>query len=383
MLIAGFVLQLTLGSVPEGFLPAPWGAVLALVYVYALVALHMLSARRPALRQFFGGRASVVALAAVLVMLLIFGLVPQSDAVGGMLAALGFNHMRTSWIFCLLMFNLITGMGLSLVDDLWHLKTHKPARVLAHFATFIIMLCGMFGSGDKMSVRLEALLDQPASTGIRADGHAVDLPFMLTLKSFDIEQYAPKIVLRGESAKATDVLELGTDGASADLGGWRVTAFRYFEMAMPDSTGTAFRELRHLGAEPAAFVEAVNLTSGQNASGWVSRGSFLFADRSLALGDGLELGMDAMQPRKFASTVDILDARGKSRRCEISVNHPARVGAWRIYQNDYDTQMGRWSTVSGLQCVRDPWYPFVRVGLWLVILSSVVMFMTAGKSRKS
>ena len=66
----------------------------------------------------------------------------------------------------------------------------------------------------------------------------------------------------------------------------------------------------------------------------------------------------------------------------IEVNNPARVGPWRIYQVGYDTERGRWSTTSVLECVKDGWFPLIQIALWLILASGVAMALTAGRSRR-
>ena len=76
-----------------------------------------------------------------------------------------------------------------------------------------------------------------------------------------------------------------------------------------------------------------------------------------------------------------MEEGGVRRDVDIEVNHPARVGSWRIYQVSYDIAGARWSDTSVLECVRDPWYGAAHVALWLLLASGVVMFVTAGGRR--
>ena len=76
-----------------------------------------------------------------------------------------------------------------------------------------------------------------------------------------------------------------------------------------------------------------------------------------------------------------MEEDGVRHNVEIEVNHPARVGSWRVYQVGYDTSKGRWSDTSVLECIRDPWYGAAHVALWLLLVAGVVMFITAGGRR--
>ena len=86
-------------------------------------------------------------------------------------------------------------------------------------------------------------------------------------------------------------------------------------------------------------------------------------------------------PKTFLSQVKISDKKGE-RNFDIEVNHPAKVGAWRIYQVGYDKAMGTDSRYSVFECVRDGWYPVIKTGLWIILASGILMALTAGYKRK-
>lgn len=77
---------------------------------------------------------------------------------------------------------------------------------------------------------------------------------------------------------------------------------------------------------------------------------------------------------KVSSDVTI-SVPGKSEpvRTNISVNHPAKVGSWWIYQSGYDTLRGAASEHSLLSCVRDPWIRPVTIALWMFLAAGLGM----------
>ena len=87
------------------------------------------------------------------------------------------------------------------------------------------------------------------------------------------------------------------------------------------------------------------------------------------------------EPKSYNSRVLINDVKG-GREANIMVNHPARTGAWKIYQVGYDTAKGASSNISILECVRDGWYPVVRTGLWIILSAGALMALTAGYRRR-
>ena len=320
----------------------PWSAVAAFVFIYALVLTYSLSRTHPVLRRLYGGEACIVTITAALLMTVFFG----------------FAGFHRTWFYYVTMLALTFCMGLCLADGLCHVRQRRPASTLAHLSVFIVLFAGLFGGADKRSVNLEAHLDKPVSVAFGRDGRMEHLPFTLTLESFTIDNYPPKVM---------------PDGGE----GWDIAVLEEYDMAMPVEGG--FRELNHVGAEPAAFVRATNRESGECVEGWVSCGGFMFSPVNLSLPDGQEVYMPRPTPKKYESKVRAVDADGNEYRFDITVNHPARIGKWRIYQADYDSVRGRWSDYSVLQCVHDPWFPIIGTGLWMVLAAALLMLVDAAQ----
>ncbi|MBQ6746706.1 MAG: cytochrome c biogenesis protein ResB [Bacteroidaceae bacterium] len=92
--------------------------------------------------------------------------------------------------------------------------------------------------------------------------------------------------------------------------------------------------------------------------------------------------MAEREPQRYLSKVEILTENGKQVETEILVNKPYSIGGWKIYQLSYDSTRGKWSDISVLELVRDPWLPFVYVGIYLMIAGAVLLLFTAQKSRE-
>ena len=94
--------------------------------------------------------------------------------------------------------------------------------------------------------------------------------------------------------------------------------------------------------------------------------------------DGQEMVMLRREIKKFLSRVAVTDEDG-TEEVEILVNHPARIGAWRIYQSGYDSSRGKESTISILECVKDGWYPAIHVAMWLILIAGAWMMLGGWK----
>ncbi|KPL25985.1 MAG: hypothetical protein AMS23_03830, partial [Bacteroides sp. SM1_62] len=56
------------------------------------------------------------------------------------------------------------------------------------------------------------------------------------------------------------------------------------------------------------------------------------------------------------------------------VNKPFKYRGWKLYQLSYDERMGKWSRVSVIEAVRDPWLPVVYTGIFLLLAGALYLF---------
>lgn len=380
LFVVGVVLQCVVGDLDNGFLRYPWGLILAVNYLYLLILLHSQRSKWRWVNHLSDHYASVSALGSMVLMTIIFGLTRQDASTEGLVGLLGFSRMTSSWPFNLLLLYFTTTVGLAVVDDLHHWRQRGLAAMMSHVAVFVVLTCGMFGSADKMRVTVNAHLERPTVEGVDATGVSQTLPFAITLKEFAMEEYPPKLYLldtRQESS-SEDFLLVEEATSEGEIDGWKLRVERVVDMAgrMPDSD--EWREMIHTGAAPAVYLSATHLTTGASYSGWVSCGSHIFEPSYLRLGERYAVAMPRRDAKRYLSRVDVEQMSGERKRFDVEVNHPARVGAWRIYQVGYDTARGRWSSVSVLECVKDGWYSAIHIALWLMLSAGVVMFVTAG-----
>lgn len=378
--LLGVMLQLAVGDLDNSFLRYPWGAIIAINYLYLLIVANLKADKWQWVRRLSDHYASVLALAAMVVMCIIFGLIRQDGATAGLVGELGFSRMTSSWPFNLLLLYFVTTLGLSAIDDLRHWRSRGVARVMSHLATFVAIAAMMFGSGDKLRLTVRTSLDRAVYTGVDRGGESHQLPFAITLREFKMEEYPPKLYILDTQTQSSseEFLLAEREGDNITIDGWRleVGAVKEFTGRMPGQSENI--EMNHIGAAPAVYVKAQKVATGERIEGWVSCGSFIFEPSYLFLDKRYAVAMPRREAKRYLSRIGVEQADGQKENFDIEVNHPARIGSWRIYQVGYDTQRGRWSTTSVLECVRDGWSGIVKVALWLTLAAGVAMFVTAG-----
>ena len=386
LFLAGTTLQMAFGDIDNSFLRYPWGLIIAINYVYLLVLIHFQQERWPWLKRLSDHYACTSSLAAMIAMTIIFGLTRQDPATEGFVGAMGFSRMTSSWPFNILLLYFTTTTGLAVMDDLHHLRKRRVAAVMSHLAVFVVLVAGIFGSGDKVRVSINTHLDTPVHAGFDRTGNMTQLPFEITLKEFKMDEYPPKLYVLNTATETSsrDFLLVEQEGATAVVDGWEITAEKYIDMAGRIPEQNDFKEMLHIGAAPAVYVKVKNQLTGEQTEGWVSCGSFIFEPSYLFVTKQLAIAMPRREAKRYLSRVEVIGEKGEREKFNIEVNHPARIGSWYIYQVGYDTARGRWSTTSVLECVRDRWYSAIHIALWTMLAAGVVMFATAGgrKQRK-
>jgi len=91
-----------------------------------------------------------------------------------------------------------------------------------------------------------------------------------------------------------------------------------------------------------------------------------------------ELTLRNFSVNEYSSEVTLTLPDGRSSEIKIAVNHPAKVGSWRIYQSDYlsDTERGEFASI--FKCVYSPLSEVFRIALWLMLLSAAAMVFFSG-----
>ena len=224
------------------------------------------------------------------------------------------------------------------------------------------------------------------------------LPIAIQLEKFTIDEYPPKLMVIDKQGlpipkKKPETLLIDSAFKGGDLQGWHIAIKRRINNAMPaalvkmgntipremmrrlrlDSLGQTMNTEGYLPTPNAGSACAllVSATKGKTRrEGWVTCGSYQFSYQGLSLDKGMTLVMGQREPKRYSSLVDVYTEDGKNLQTTIEVNHPLTINGWKIYQLSYNVEMGKWSTLSVFEFVRDPWLPVVYIGILLLALGA-------------
>lgn len=384
LLATGFALQAATGGYPAVLLAWPLNLV-PLALLLLTLGAGQLFFRSSRLVQWAGSLpAAICAIGAFAAVGLLMGLVPQSiDSAPAPSGSLGLDRITSGWPYLLVVTQFLLVLGFSALRGLWPWRWSRLVFLANHVGLFVAVCAAHLGSGSLERLAMRLVEQQPVWLGQDVSGKTYELDFALKLTDFDVEYYPPQLALAKDNELLLD--ERGRPVAIADLepgkplhlGDWALTVTSFLDSA--GRIGDGFAPSNAVGCAPAAEVEAVNVRSGQKKAGWVSCGSFAQDSAELALDSGKALVMLDPRPRRFVSKAILYRKHGPTEPVVLEVNHPLAVTGWRLYQIGYDEQLGRWSNVSYVEAVRDPWLPAVYAGIALMILGALGLVFFRGR----
>lgn len=394
LLITGFLLQATVGKIEWDWVAFPINVIVLLSFLILLGVMHAFRKKVYLFSWLSHYSAAVSSLCWVVGMTVLMGLIkqiPSHHPLNGLEGLLGFSQMLSSWLFVLLYIWMTLVLGLTILRASFPFRWRRIPFLLNHIGLFIALVAATLGNADMQRLRMTTSL---GNAEWRAQDETtqqiIELPLAIELKNFTIDEYPPKLmVIDNETGKALPEVSPGhlllEEGVQeGELLDWKLT----ISQSIPEAASVAtedtlkFTAFPSMGSTYAVYLKAFNPKTNEQKEGWVSCGSFMFPYKALRLNDRISLVMPEREPQRFASDVVLYTESGLQKEGTIEVNKPFELDGWKIYQLSYDETKGRWSNVSVFELVRDPWLPYVYIGIGMMILGAVGLFTTAQPGRR-
>ena len=393
LLIIGILLQMTVGAINWDLFACPVNVIVLLVYIVALIAMHLLRKRVYLFSWLSHYSAAVSALLWVVGMTVVMGLIrqaPSGHAPNASTDLLGFSQMIASWPFVLLYFWMVTALGLTILRASFPFKWRRLSFLLNHIGLFVALIAATLGNADMQRLKMTTRMGNAEWRATDDKDQLIELPLAIELKDFTIDEYPPKLMLidnetgRTLPEKSPEHVLLEEGVIKGTLQDWQLTIEQSIPMAASVATEDTvkFTKFYSMGATYAVYLKAVNQKNQTTKEGWVSCGSFLFPYKAIRLDSLTSLVMPEREPQRFASEVKIYTQEGTITEGTIEVNRPMEIEGWKIYQLSYDETKGRWSDVSVFELVRDPWLPVVYTGIIMMMAGAVCLFVSAQKRKE-
>ncbi|KZK74048.1 MAG: hypothetical protein A3K90_07465 [Pelodictyon luteolum] len=373
----GFAIQYALGG--QGItLPAwPLNGVILTLLALATTALGLSFRNRPPVQWLGGIPLGLSLILSLAVLSFIGGMVPQGAEGNPAAVRLGLYSIFSSWPFALTVALFLVNLGLSLV---WKTVPFSPKNlqfILFHAGFWIALACGIFGSSDLQRLIVPVYEGRSTSRGLVSGGgrEVRDLPFSVKLHDFSIEEYPPQLMFYDPESDrfimaGTQAVTEVRKGTTISWKGTRVEVTEFMDSAMPGPDGIP------ITAPPSAGIPyaKVRITgSGEQPDTWLSTGGPGMRPYVAGIESQI-LIMVPGSPKSYRSAVTIQAEGGRSLEAALEVNKPVNFEGWKIYQMGYDEESGRFSTLSLIEAIRDPWLPGVYLGFFMILAGNTLFF---------
>ena len=369
ILCVGLLLQFTVGPIDWGQLGRPLNWVLLIVFSALIILGHVLSSQYYVFEWLGKATAAVPTIITAVVFMAVMGVTVQVPSGMPPTDAVGVTRMLGFWPFVLIQVYAMYQVGLAVMTTMSRWRMGAPLwRALLfgsfHLGLWIALVCATLGSGEMRRLRMTALKNNVEWRAVDEKQRIVGLPISVELHKFGIEEYPPEITVINKNT--------GEICVAAD---WEIAAFDTLEYASRVNEDSVVRYVpdNSYGATSAVLVGARR--DGQKRAGWISCGNFMYPFQTLSLDDSLIVAMPQRAHKQYYSVVDVYTQDDRSVHDTVKVNHPLIVDDWWIYQLSYDTVKGRWSDISVLEIVRDPWLPAVYVGFAMMLFAAMMLFI--------
>ena len=387
LIITGLFLEVFSTSNNVFTLSYPYNVIFLVGYVTILFVLYKWFSNTQIIRWLTKVPASISSIALVTFLVMIMGIIPQIPSENKLINNLGLNHITSNWAFLLILFQFLTCLGLISIKRILQFKWSNFGFILNHTGLFLALTAGVLGTGDLQRLSLDVYEGKPGWIAVDTQkNEEVELPFAIYLKDFLIDEYNPKLALIDNKTGSI----AHNDGKNLYLVEKGETYyFHNFEVKIEDFLPNAIRfgmryeAVNEIGSPPAAKISVKNIENDSIQNSWISSGSFRYPYESFKISEEYSVVMTIPEVKKFSSDIDILTQEGERISTVLEVNKPYKYKGWKIYQLSYDDKMGKWSNLSVLELVKDPWLPLIYIGIFMMIAGAIYMFWMGNKITKN
>jgi len=381
---SGFVLQYAGGGRGVMVPQLPYNAIILLLFAAVTLGIGLAFRENATVKWFGGIPLGLCMIVAIALLSLIGGVVPQDGFMEGSFAdMLGISRIFSSWPFALTVLLFLANLGLSLAWRLVPFSVNNLQFILFHAGFWIALACGTFGAVDLQRLVIPVEEGQSNNLGYTmGSGKSEELPFSVFLKDFALEEYPPQLFLY--NPHTDNIIVDGSraavpvhKGLKTSWKGLAVEVLDYLPSALPGQHDEPVAADPAVGI-PFAKVRITALSNSQEA--WLSTGSPMLRPYVVDLG-GFFLMMMPGQPKSFLSSVSVRSNDGHQHNALLEVNKPVAFMGWKLYQMGYDEKAGRWSKLSLIEAIRDPWLPVVYLGFFMIMAGNVLFFWNGIKQK--
>jgi len=386
LLFIGFLMEATTANTGPTMPQWPFNLIIILAFC-GFVALSYFTIKHPIIKWFSSTSAAISAISVMTFLILLMGFIRQDDPMAsGFVQRIGLTHITSSWPYFITSVYLLTVLAYATVRRSYPFSIKNTAFFLNHAGLLLVIISASLGQADMEKLSMRLYEGRAEFSAADDQGRIRQMPFAIKLNDFSIQEYPATIGIIDKNTSRFDLgneghLPEAIEGLKFESGDWSISITKLLTSALPDSTG--FSQSEEMGSAPAVYARATNNKTQQSKEGWISNGSYLFRPSFIHLSANEALALSIPRPKEFSSDIRFFHSMQKYEDHTIKVNEPLNIRGWTIYQVGYNEDLGKWSNISIIQLVRDPWLPAVYTGIFMILLGSIyLVWMGKNKNTK-
>ncbi len=244
ILLAGVLLQATVGPVPWEKLAFPVSLMLLVVFLAALALMYAFRRKVDFFDWAMHFDAAVPAICYSLALTIVLGLVAQQEEGGGIP---WLSQMLDFWPFVLSYAWMMVILGLATIHRLVHFKLKEIPFLLNHLGLFVALVCGTLGSPDIQRLHMTTREGETQNQAEDEAGKLREPGLAIELHDFIMEEYPLQPGQRRAMPKrfASEVTVHTKNGHTVDavievnkplkVDGWKIYQYDYDDKAGTES----------------------------------------------------------------------------------------------------------------------------------------------------
>jgi hypothetical protein len=268
VLVTGMLIEWATRGMGTGLPAWPLNAQIGISFIVILLFIHIYYRDMSVFNWLSRIPAAISAISLFTLLVLVMGLSTQNNPdASNFMKYTGLSHVRNSYAFLLSGLFLLTTLGLVALKRAIPFNFKNIGFLLNHLGLWIIVFAGSLGAGDMKRLSIYVNEGETVWFGVNANNSPSELPFMIKLFDFSIEEFNPKLAY----IKSKDMsfpegvnnnMRLIEDGSEITIDNWKVEIKEFIKTSLRDSTGYYFSQ--DTMAMPAARIHATHLSIGTN-----------------------------------------------------------------------------------------------------------------------
>lgn len=379
ILLTGMVMEMFLP--PAGaFIPSWPGNLYLLIGILLFTAVLILFRKKSKIIQWLGSVFAAVGFSSAFTLLVIvMGAIPQQPSMA-FYHRIGLTQVNASWPFYLIGLLMVFSLLLASAKKAKTIRFRNVVFQLNHLGLVVILLGGGLGKSDFRDLTMTLMQGEPVWYAKNSQGGRENLDFALEMNNFNISYHLPVLQIRNSEYEIIKSVELDTTNViqQIDFKDYKIIVENVFPEAVMSKDG--FDRAHHPAAVTAAKIKINEPANADSGALWISSGSRITKPHNYEIGS-FTINLSNRMPKIYETTAQLYSKQGINKEVKIKVNEPISINGWKIYQSSYNEAMGRWSQISILSLVKDPWLWVVYTGIFMLIGGALGLFVI-GKSYK-